>query len=199
MPHRKRPIQIAPVTLMTTSAAAKRKLMTAGELFMLPRGVKRRELIRGASVEYPFTENLGGQAASRISAAIGNWADIYDCGHAVMSCGFWLDKDPDTVRACHIARVAGNEVANGYPEAAPELAVEIKQPHHSAPEIAAKAYMWLSYGSRQAWVADPPAASITIYRLGAAPVTLGEDDILDGGELLPGFSVPVWQLFRRRR
>ena len=184
---------------MTTAAAAERKLMTAGELLMLPRGVKRHELIRGALVEYPFTENLGGQAGSRISAAIGNWADKYDCGHAVISCGFWLDKDPDTVRSCHIAWIAGNEVADGYPEAAPDLAVEIKQPHNSAPEISAKAYMWLSYGSRQAWVADPLAASITIYRLGAAPVTLGEDDILDGGDLLPGFAVPVWQLFQRKR
>ena len=28
---------------------------------------------------------------------------------------------------------------------------------------------------------------------------LGADDILDGGELLPGFSIAVWQLFRRQR
>ena len=30
-------------------------------------------------------------------------------------------------------------------------------------------------------------------------LALGEDDILDGGELLPGFSTLVWRLFRRRR
>jgi len=59
--------------------------------------------------------------------------------------------------------------------------------------------MWLNYGSQQVWVADPPTATITIFRLNTAPVTLGEDDILDGGDLLPGFSTPVWRLFRRRR
>lgn len=176
------------------------KLMTADELLLLTRGIKRYELIRGVLIEYPLTENLGGQAVSGISTAIGNWAEKYDIGHAVISCGFRLDKDPDTVRSCHIAWIASNDVIDGYPEIAPELAVEIKHPHNSEPEISAKAYMWLCYGSQQVWVADPPTATITVYSsLNTAPVTLGEDDILDGGELLPGFSTPVWRLFRRRR
>ena len=43
-------------------------------------------------------------------------------------------------------------------------------------------------------------STITVYSsLDTAPVTLTEDDILDGGDLLPGFSTPVWRLFRRRR
>lgn len=37
---------------------------------------------------------------------------------------------------------------------------------------------------------------LTRYRPDHEPKVLGEDDVLDGGELLPGFSVPVWQLFR---
>ena len=48
-------------------------------------------------------------------------------------------------------------------------------------------------------MADPPTATITIFRLNSEPVALSEDDILDGGDLLPGFSTPVWRLFRRRR
>jgi hypothetical protein len=31
------------------------------------------------------------------------------------------------------------------------------------------------------------------------PETLSEDEILDGGDLLPGFTSPIWQLFRRHR
>ena len=88
----------------------------------------------------------------------------------------------------------------GFPEIAPDLAIEIKSPGNSWPEISAKAYMWLCYGSQQVWVADPPTATITVYsNLNTAPVTLTEDDVLDGGDLLPGFSTPVWRLFRRRR
>ena len=87
----------------------------------------------------------------------------------------------------------------GFPELVPDLAVEVKSPSNSWPEITAKAYMWLSYGSQEAWVADPPTTTITIFRPNVAPVTLGEDDVLDGGDLLPGFFTPVWRLFRRRK
>ena len=45
----------------------------------------------------------------------------------------------------------------------------------------------------------PPHFDVTRHRPGQQPEVLGEDDILDGGDLLPGFSVPVWQLFRRHR
>ena len=59
--------------------------------------------------------------------------------------------------------------------------------------------MWLSYGSQQVWVADQEGAIVTIYRLNAEPQTLGEDDELSGGGLLPGFTTPVWRLFRPLR
>ena len=79
------------------------------------------------------------------------------------------------------------------------MAVEVKSPSNSNSEMAAKAAMWLSYGSKEVWVANPETTTVTIYRSGADPVTLGEDDTLDGGDLLPGFTTPVWRLFRRRR
>ena len=78
------------------------------------------------------------------------------------------------------------------------MAIEVKSPSNSNPEMAAKAMMWLSYGSQQVWVEDPERVTITVFRPNMAPVTLGEDDALEGGDLLPGFSVPVWSLFRRR-
>jgi Uma2 family endonuclease len=76
------------------------------------------------------------------------------------------------------------------------LAVEVKSPSNSNPEMAAKAVMWLSYGSQQVC---PEQTTVTIYRPGAPPITLSEDDTLEGGDLLPGFTTPVWRLFRRRR
>ena len=59
--------------------------------------------------------------------------------------------------------------------------------------------MWLDYGAQEVWYGDPETATVTRYRPGQDPEVLGEDDILDGGDLLPEFSIPVWQLFRRRR
>ena len=113
--------------------------------------------------------------------------------------GYWLERDPDTVRAPDVAWFAPGRLPpglRGYPEMAPDLAIEIKSPSNSWPEIAAKAYMWLSYGAQQAWVGDPETVTFRIYRPNAAPLILGPDDILDGGDLLPGFAAAVQDLLR---
>ena len=187
---------------MTT--ATEIKLMTADELLLLPKGDGRRfELIRGVLVEKMPSGKSQGLVSSRIDRIIGNYAEDNDFGVTLSNdTGHRLDRDPDTVRAPDVAWFAPGRLPEdvvGFPELAPDLAVEVKSPSNSWPEITAKAYMWLSYGSQQVWVADPPTTTITIYRLDTAPVTLGEDDVLDGGELLPSFSTSVWRLFRRQR
>ena len=172
--------------------------MTANELLLLPRGIKRYELIRGSLIQYPLNEDPVGLTTSHISYALGSYADSHDYGRTAIGCGYWLEHDPDTVRAATITWVAPGRIpkgTQGYPELAPDLAVEVKSHSSSYPETTSKAYMWLSYGSQQVWVADPLTATVIVYQLNAADITLGGDDVLDGGELLPGFSIPVRDLF----
>ena len=182
----------------------KRRLMTADELLSLPRGDGRRyELIRGVLVEKMPTGDPHGETVARFGTFLTVYSDDNDYGNVRSGePGYRLERNPDTVRAPDVAWFAPGrlpEGIQGFPELAPDLAVEVKSPGNSHPEMAAKAQMWLSYGSQQVWVADPPTVTITVYRPNAAPVTLGEGDVLDGGDLLPGFSIPVWRLFRRRR
>ena len=178
--------------------------MTADELLTLPRGDGRRyELIRGVLVEKMPVGLLHNIVVGFIYFALSQYVESTGYGEtAPGDTGFRLERDPDTVRAPDVVWFAPGrlpEDVEGFPELAPDLAVEVKSPGNSHPEMAAKAQMWLSYGSQKVWVADPPTVTITVYRPNAAPVTLGEDDVLDGGDLLPGFSIPVWRLFRRRR
>ena len=51
---------------------------------------------------------------------------------------------------------------------------------------------------RMAIVADPGPVTLTVYVPGQPPQVLGETDVFDGGDVLPGFSEPVWRFFRRR-
>ena len=181
----------------------KQKLVTADELLLMPKDGNRYELIRGVLVRKMPPGDPHGLAVSRINIALGNYADANDYGATrTGEPGYRLERDPDTVRAPDVAWIAPGRIpegTQGYPELAPDLAVEVKSPGNSSPEMAAKASMWLSYGSQEVWVADPERNTITVYRPGAAPEPLGEDDDLDGGDLLPGFTTPVWRLFRRRR
>ena len=183
---------------MTT--ATERKLMTADELLALPKGDGRRyELIRGVLIEKMPTGDPHGESVVLFTMAVGNYA--HSNRHGVVRSGdpgYWLERDPDTVRAPDVAWFAPGRLTRGrrgYPEMAPDLAIEVKSPSNSWPEITAKAQMWLCYGSREAWVGDPETVTVRIYRPNAAPVVLGADDVLEGGELLPGFSITVRDLF----
>ena len=184
---------------MTTVAVA-RKSMTAEELLLMPKIDGRRfELVRGVLIEKMPVGDPHCEAVALTTTVITNYSRANRYGVVrTGEPGYWLERDPDTVRAPDVAWFAPGRLTRGvrgYPEIIPDLAIEIKSPGNSWPEIAAKAYMWLSYGSRQAWVGDPETVTVRIYRPNAAPVVLGADDILDGGDLLPGFSVAVRDLF----
>ncbi len=181
----------------------KQKLITGDELLLMPKDGNRYELIRGVLVEKMPPGYTHGLVVSRIDTALSTYSDVNDFGATgAGEPGYRLERDPDTVRAPDVVWNAPGRVpegTQGYPDLAPDLAVEVKSPGNSNPEMAAKAAMWLSYGSREVWVADPERTTITVFRPGATPVSLEEDETLDGGDLLPGFSTPVWLLFRRRR
>ncbi len=184
--------------------ATKQKLMTADELLQLPRGEgKRYELIRGALVEKMPTGDPHGDTAALTSYFLTQYT--FDSGYGVTRVGepgYRLERGPDTVRAPDVAWIAPGRIpvgTQGYPELAPDLAVEVKSPSNSNAEMAAKAVMWLCYGSQQSWVLNPENTTVIVHRPNVEPVTLTEGDVLDGGDLLPGFSTPVWRLFRRQR
>lgn len=185
---------------MTTA----RKLMTADELLAMPRVDGRKyELIRGVLVEKVPTGHPHSIVVVMIATVLNLFIGPRNCGVVVAGePGYLLEIGPDTVRAPDVAWIASGRVpegTQGFPKLAPDLAVEVKSPGNSYPALRRKAEMWLSFGSRQVWMADPAHTTVTLYFPGAAPVVLGEDDTIDGGDLLPGFTAPVWSLFRWQR
>ena len=112
------------------------------------------------------------------------------------------ERDPDTVRAPRRCLVRAGTPPGGNSRlsgacARPGRRDQVTQ--QLQPGDGRQGAMWLSYGSKEVWVGNPETTTVTRYRPGEPPATLGEDDILDGGDLLPGFSTPVWRLFRRRK
>jgi Uma2 family endonuclease len=78
---------------------------------------------------------------------------------------------------------------------APDLAVEVLSPSDRMAEAPSKVTMYLQAGVQLVWLLDPETRTISIFRPDAAPRTLYENDTLDGGDVLPGFSVSVAELF----
>ncbi len=54
---------------------------------------------------------------------------------------------------------------------------------------------YLAAGTRQVWVLWPSKRAVSVYRPNADTRELGPDATLDGGDVLPGFSVRVGDLF----
>ena len=79
--------------------------------------------------------------------------------------------------------------------APPDLAIEILSPDQSWPQFLDKIQFYLLYGVRLVWVIDPASRAITVQAPGQEGQVLHHGDILDGGEVLPGFTVPVADVF----
>ena len=55
--------------------------------------------------------------------------------------------------------------------------------------------MWLNHGVRLVWVVQPDNRTVEVYPAEGPVATVGDDDALDGGDVLPGFNCSVRALF----
>ncbi|MCA0456802.1 MAG: Uma2 family endonuclease [Chloroflexi bacterium] len=78
----------------------------------------------------------------------------------------------------------------------PDLAVEVKSPVDSFVEMREKANYYLKNGSRIVWLIFPDRQQIEVHTNDAAVRTLGIDDELDGGDVLPGFKLALRDIFK---
>ena len=113
--------------------------------------------------------------------------------------GFRLEHDPDTVRAPNVwfvraGRVPTGEAGTHFFLGPPDLAVEVLSPSDRYRDVMAKVRDYLAAGTPLVWVIDPIGRSAAIFRAGGAAHLLGEDGILDGGDVPPGFTVPLKDL-----
>jgi len=114
--------------------------------------------------------------------------------------GFLLESNPDTLIVPDVAfiraeRLPPKSANNDWARIAPDVAVEVKSPSHTRAEIARKVAVYLGAGVRLVWVADTDLETITAYFVDGRVRVYRKGDILDGDDILPGFSVPVAEIF----
>jgi len=114
--------------------------------------------------------------------------------------GFKLASNPDTVRASDVAFIRRQRVeevgdAEGYWLGAPDLAVEVISPSDTYADVQEKVFDWLEAGTRMVSLVMPRKRAITVYRSLTDMMMLTEHDTLDGGDVVPGWKIPVKELF----
>ncbi len=175
------------------------KLMTAEELEQVPDDDFRYELVRGELIRIAPTSFEHLQITGLISYYLN--AHVIPRGLGVVGGegGFTLHHHPDTVRAPDVAfvrteRVPTGDAAQHFADLAPDLAVEVRSPSDSMRELIAKADEYLAAGTSLVWLFDPQTKSVVVKTADGA-TTLGLDDTLDGGDVLPDFRLPLRLIF----
>jgi Uma2 family endonuclease len=176
---------------------------TAEELLRMPDDGFRYELVRGELRKMTPAGNKHGYLALRIASRLERHVEDNGLGKTYAAeTGFKLSSDPDTVRApdaAFVSRARLEEVGEieGYWPGAPDLAVEVISPSDTHTEVVEKALAWLEAGCRMVLAVDPSRRTVTIYRaLDDIRILTGEaDETLDGADVVPGWSLPVAELF----
>ena len=174
---------------------------TIEEFERLPDSDRRWELINGELAEVNAASANHGAYESAIITALYTYLRPQRLGRVYGSdTGFVLSTDPPMVRMADVSVIlAARQADLGDPDrfinGAPDVAVEIVSPTDRASAVLAKADLWIATGVRLLWVVDPSRRTVTVYTPASAPRTLTDREELDGGALLPGFRLPVAEIF----
>jgi Uma2 family endonuclease len=79
----------------------------------------------------------------------------------------------------------------------PDLAIEVISKGNTKGEIARKLREYLLAGVQQVWIIHPKTQSAEVYHATGRRKRIGPTQSLSGGDLLPGFEVPMAKLFER--
>lgn len=81
------------------------------------------------------------------------------------------------------------------PDVVPDLAVEVLSEGNTAGEMARKRHEYFAAGVRLVWLVDPRTRTVDVYTTPDQSTLLHEEQTLDGGTVLPGFTLPLQELF----
>ena len=77
----------------------------------------------------------------------------------------------------------------------PDLAVEVLSPSNTKAEMARKRREYFDAGVRLIWEVDPRNRTVAVFETSELSIVLDRTQTLDGGSVLPGFVLPLFDLF----
>ena len=186
-----------PTSTLTPPAA---QLMTGAQLLAL--GTEfHGELVRGKLIETaPASWGQGGRS-SKADRLIGDFVERNRLGETFgAETGFYLSRNPDTVRAPDVAfvrveRIPEDADGSGFFDGPPDLAVEILSPNDRTADLLEKVADFLRAGTLEVWVIDPRARTVTVYVSDDPPRVIRGTEPMSDSRALPGFAEPAASFF----
>lgn len=174
-------------------------LVTGEELLRRP-DLEPCELVNGKIVPMTPTGADHGEAEINVAFHLSLWARSGRHGKVMTGeVGVYIRRDPDTVRAADALFISHGRLArrgaSGYLDVPPELVVEVLSPEDRWSQVKVKLNDYFFAGVDRVWVADPKARKVFAYRSPVLSETFEMGQTLRDEGLLPGFSLPVAEIF----
>ena len=176
-------------------------LMTADEFFdFCCRNDGRYELVDGKVLEMAPVNEEHGEVAFQINGAFYVYSRRYGIGRGGVEIGYRVRQNPDIVRGPDVSfnvssRSENEEPLRGFVPGAPDIAVKVVSPSNTAAQMEREVAEYLAAGSQRVWVANPSTRSVAVHRADGTTITYTGDDVITDEELLPGFSLPLSDIF----
>ena len=160
----------------------------------------RYELVRGKLRRRPYRGQREGSVAGSMAAWLGGYVNRNRLGVATVASGYKLESDPDHVLAPAVGIVLRERAGavgrtDDYFPGAPDVAVEVISPSDRYADVEEKTRDYLSAGTLAVIVVDPRRRAVRIHRSPADTVVLTEDDVLEVDDAVPGWRLPVKDIF----
>jgi Uma2 family endonuclease len=183
------------------------KFYTAEEFWEISRrpenANKRLELVEGEIREMTPAGGEHGEITVDFGLVIGNFVKEHKLGRVTAAeTGYVLYTDPvtgkDTVRGPDIGFVsierAPQPFTGKFIPKPPDLAIEVVSPGDDAGEVDDKVQLYLRYGVHMVVVVYPSSKSVVVHRPDRM-YRLTAEETLDFGDVLPGFTLRVSEIF----
>jgi len=177
------------------------RLLTAEEFLLMepPADGSKVELVRGEVINVCRPGFRHGLVQGRVWGVLDQFGRTTRHGRAVVETGVVTERGPDTVRGPDVSywsaqRLPLDQIPSGYPDGAPDVAVEVLSPTNRAGKIREKLEEYFARGVRMVWVVDPEDRTLTIYRSPDEGRIFHEKATITGDDVLPGFTCRVAEL-----
>src|SRR5262245_20116683 len=159
------------------------------------------ELWEGELRTVPGAGGTASQLAGMIFVLLWPFVSSRNLGMLTTADGTYiLVHDPLTIVVPDVAfvrweRLPGRVSPDGYIPVPPDLAIEVRSPSDRRGDIDAKLARYRTARVPLVWWVDPRHRTVELYRDGVLVAELRDGDVLDGEDILPGFTLPVSQIF----
>lgn len=161
------------------------------------------EVIDGRRVTTPPMAVYSVWIASELYSYLANHVRANDLGRAITEAVFHLPAPIDRERRPDVAFVSYDRWPKIKPlpmtdpwDVVPNLATEVVSPSDKASELEVKIAEYFRAGVQLVWVVHPTLSKIHVYTSPTEPIrVLNVGDVLDGGAVVPGFKLPLTELF----